>query len=215
MTLLQMLNSFWRDAFDVAEPHLFPRASVVEWLNEAEEEGAIRKGLLYAQEDIDIAAGDKTATTPTGWHEITRSQIVDSQGVAHPFEATDLRHLYETSESWRTDSKRPERFVHQTDGTIVLSSVSDAAYTIKLEGYRLPSAPLALDADVPEIPAIHHRRLIWWALFRGYSIPDTETFDAARAKEYEDRFDHYFGRRITADLRKRQQANVPHKNKLW
>ena len=58
MTLLQMLNSFWRDAFDVAEPHLFPRASVVEWLNEAEEEGAIRKGLLYAQEDIDIAVRD-------------------------------------------------------------------------------------------------------------------------------------------------------------
>ncbi|MDI3512626.1 MAG: hypothetical protein PWQ61_3393 [Betaproteobacteria bacterium] len=84
---------------------------------------------------------------------------------------------------------------------------------LKLEGYRLPLAPMVLSsAENPEINAAHHRHLVQWALHRGYSVPDSEIFDATRSSLALAEFERYFGLPVDSDLRRAERIDVEHHN---
>lgn len=70
------------------------------------------------------------------------------------------------------------------------------------------------DDDEPEIAEVHHINLLDWVLFRAYSKPDADAFDPNRSADSMKSFSDYFGKRGTADLRRRQNANRPHRNTL-
>ena len=74
--------------------------------------------------------------------------------------------------------------------------------------------PMKAFTDVPEIHEAHHDGLIQWALHKAFGKPDADLFDAAKSNEAEAAFTRQFGKRPTADLRKRQNANRPHRNRL-
>ena len=89
----------------------------------------------------------------------------------------------------------------------------DRAGILRLEGYRTPLADMTLtdkDTVQPEIHPEHHRHLVQWALHRGFSIPDMESFDPSRAALAEDAFTAYFGQRPDSDLRRITREDVPH-----
>lgn len=69
--------------------------------------------------------------------------------------------------------------------------------------------------DVPEIAAIHHEYLVQWALYRAFSVPDTETFDPNRAAIAEREFTQYFGLRPDSDLRRITREDTPHEVEPW
>ncbi|RPP87255.1 hypothetical protein IPC1125_34030, partial [Pseudomonas aeruginosa] len=52
--------------------------------------------------------------------------------------------------------------------------------------------------------------LVQWALHRGFSIPDMESFDPNRAALAEAAFTAYFGERPDSDLRRITREDVPH-----
>jgi hypothetical protein len=64
---------------------------------------------------------------------------------------------------------------------------------IKLEVWRLPKALLVDSTDAPEFEPIYHQRLLSWALYLAYSIPESETIDQVKADKYAAEFERDFG----------------------
>ena len=71
---------------------------------------------------------------------------------------------------------------------------------------------MAGDSDAPEIAAIHHRKLVHWALFRAFSVPDSETVDPTRAAIADAAFIKAFGHSLDATTRRDYESNRPHHN---
>ena len=102
----------------------------------------------------------------------------------------------------------------QLETSIRLVPKPNAAGTLLLEGYRLPLQLMedGTDHDTPEIHKAHHRRFVDWALYRTYSVPDTELQSAERADAALARFTRYFGERPDANLRRITREDVTHHN---
>lgn len=63
---------------------------------------------------------------------------------------------------------------------------------LNLQVYRLPVVPITDIGDQAlEIDSQHHQSLVLWMKHRAYGKQDTETFDRAKAKEFEDAFEAY------------------------
>lgn len=93
------------------------------------------------------------------------------------------------------------------DGTAYPCSV------LNIECYRLPLTALAADTDSPSIAIMHHRALVYWALNRSYSQPDSPMYNLQAANIWELKFDRVFGKRPMATTRRKQMANRPHRNR--
>lgn len=209
MNRRELRDAFRRDARDRADPPLWEDRDVNAWLDEAQEEACIRARLLDAWQEFDVAAGD--AEVP-----LARSRIFEVKKVvfaAAGERARELRQADQFEDGNPRPDCGPQSFVHR-DGRLVLDSPVISAGLVEIEGFRLP-CHMASDEACPDIAPIHHRRLVHWALFRAYSVPDADGADPEKAAEHEVRFERYFGRRPTADLRKRQAASAPHHNKCW
>lgn len=216
MRLDQLLEQFRRDSDDRAEPFLWSTEDVTDWLNEAESEACERKKLLRDTRTYPVAAGDGVLT---GIHahltEVYRAWLVDAAGEIYTLEERDELELDQIASDWRSRTQRPERFIWYGDQSLRFDALADAAYTLHIECRALPQVEFRGADQAPSIPAIHHRRLVYWALYKAYSVPDAEIANETKAAENAGAFDRYFGRRPTADLRRGQTANNPHRNKLW
>jgi hypothetical protein len=214
MNLAELRAGYRRDARDNASPPFVADADVDYFFNEAEEEASIRKRLIAYAGTAEVAAGD--GAVPLGPHvfEIHSAQIESADGTRYPITQVDELGMNRLRPEWRTETRRPEHFIRNEDGSILLGAIPDANYTMHIEGYRTPRGMVA-DEDKPNIASIHHRHLIQWVLFRAFSLPDGDLFDPNKAAQSEARFERYFGRKPDADLRKAQTANAPHHNKAW
>lgn len=212
MTLAELIASFRQDAGDKAEPYLWADHLVKGWLNEAQQEAAVRRRLLYGSApaiNVTTAAG---RTYPfTGLFEVTHAtlQVSDLSAPASELGIVSRDGMDRIDAGWRTRPGVPARLIVE-DTQVVLGGAVERDYTLTLEGYRLPAAVLSADADTPEIAPVHHRFLVHWALHRAYSNQDADTFDAARAAREEAAFTAYFGSRPDADLRKDARADMDH-----
>jgi len=220
MTLTQLIAAFRTDADDAAAPYLWSDTEVTGWLNEAQDEAAIRGKLIFESSDTQICNISVTAllgsvyATHASIHEIVYASLTDSSGVVTKLELKDRIELDRIKPDWRTCTDKPEYLIHQ-DKSIRLAGLINASYTVKLEVHRLPKAVLATGADVPEINSIHHATLVDWALYRAYLKPDSETLSPGKAQDALARFTDYFGERPNAQLRKDENANRQHVNKTY
>jgi hypothetical protein len=220
MNVGQLKAEFRTDADDQAEPYLWSDPEFLRWLNQAQEEACIRKGLLFEAKRPEICriavtvAGGNTYQLNELICEIVNAYLVDASGTRYPLTLTDRVDLDALRPRWRETTERPEFIIHR-DNTIQLGSIIDAPYTVWLEVHRLPIKCLKEEADIPEIHQIHHKHLLQWVLHRAYEKPDAETLNPGKSDEALARFTEYFGERPTADLRKSANANKPHRNKLW
>lgn len=223
MTLADLIASFRVDADDEAGPesaHLWSREEVIRFLNEAEDEACQRARLIF--DSSTVAVCQITVTTAASVYalhasilDIYRATLTNAAGDICALTPTDRIELDRVRPDWRTVARRPSAFI-QHDTKIELDAVVDAAYTLNLEVYRLPLTTMDFDQDVPEINRMHHRHLVQWALHRAYSKPDSETLNLDKSARAEQAFTSVFGNRPSADMRKKQQANRPHRVKaVW
>lgn len=220
MNLSQLITSFRTDADDAARPYLWSDDEVIGWLNEAEEEAAIRSKLIFesvrpeiCQIDVSIAAGN-VYKLHDAVSEIIYASLTDVSGNVTQLGIKDRFELSRLKPDWRTTTEKPQYLVHH-DKNIELGCIVDASYTIKLEVHRLPLKCLAKESDTPEINRVHHKMLVQWALHRAYEKPDAETLNPAKSQTAEAKFTEYFGERPNADMRKAENANRPHVNKAY
>lgn len=214
MNRAELRAAYRRDARDNAKPPFVSDDDVNYFIDEAEEEASIRKRLIAYADSLTITAGEMSISLKPSVFEIHSSTIADSGGTRYPIMQVDKLGMNRVRPEWRTEIRRPDHFIRNEDGSITLGAIPDAAYTLHIEGYRTPRG-MTTDADEPDIASIHHRHLVHWVLFRAFSMPDADLFDPNKAAQSEARFERYFGRKPTADLRKAQTANAPHHNKAW
>ena len=90
-----------------------------------------------------------------------------------------------------------------------LAGIPIANDTLRLQVFRFPLVDIADEADVPEIPARLHIRLVDWMEYRAYSKVDVETQNDELAARGANAFTSAFGERIDANMRRKQQDRTP------
>lgn len=216
MTLEQLIAQFRVDSEDKLEPYLFSDDSIIQWLNEAQDEACIRALLLKDWATVDVVQIQVTAnlsmyTPHPSVINITRATFVPVTGDKQVLLNTDEYELDRIKPEWR-DTVEPPKYIIHHDTQIRLACEPDTNGVLHLEVNRLPLAPMTGDADSPEIAAMHHRHLVLWALHRAFSIPDSETVDANRAMLSDAAFTRVFGNRPDANTRRGHESTRPHHN---
>jgi len=222
MELAELIAQFRVDADDLQPTYLSSDAAITAWLNEAEQEAAIRSSLIHDASTVAVCTIAVTAGVST--YPLHASIIDLTRAAFTPTGSTEEQKLYLTDHveldriypTWRTYTDLP-RYAMQTDTTLRLAAVPSTSGTIALECYRLPLKNIEDQTnESPEIGRIHHRHLVQWALHRCYSRPDAEVHDPGRAALAEREFTRVFGLRPDASYRRDAQANRPHANKaVW
>lgn len=219
MNLQELIAAFRTDAFDKKSPYFWTDCDVIRWFNEAEQEACIRQKLIREKTNpaicrIDVTAENTVYPLDPRVIDINYASMVyvgNDNMFPYILAKTTTDELDMIRPQWRALSYRPRAIICY-DTSIETDCIPDTAYTINLEVYRLPLQDMVNSADTPEINAIHHRHLVKWVLFRAAQMQDAEIESSGRAEKFEAQFDEYFGRRPTADNRRRQNANRPHRN---
>jgi hypothetical protein len=217
MTLEGLIAAFRVDAKDRGDPPLFDEEDVIAWLNEAQKEAAVRGRLLHESTnpevcEIEVQVGVAVYPLHQCLYEI---DYLGFQGGGedriYPVTLKSLGVLDREVPGWRTRAGRVE-FAVQGDQALRLALKPSAAGMLRLEGYRLPLGKMDQHDDEPEIHRAHHRRLVDWALFLAFSVPDADVFDPVRANAAESAFTAYFGPRPDSDLRRTTRHDQEHHN---
>lgn len=214
MNLGELISEFRILAQDTAKPYLWPDSELAVWFSEAETEAAIRAKLIRENDSFEIKAGDNSAIELSSLiFEIEYAELIDSAGTSYEVFASSRSAMDKDRRGWRQRTERPTHYIHD-DKSMILTAIPDQDYTLYVEYCRTPAIQLEADSDEPEISDIHHVRLLDWAMFRAYSKPDADTMNKEKSDGGESRFIANFGKRPNADLRRRQNANRPHRNRL-
>lgn len=162
---------------DAVKPYLVSDEEIDDSINEAEREAAFRALLI------------RDKTSPLARIEINCDEteyqisprIIDVLGIA-------------------ADSNANCAFTGWTlnESTLILDALPAYDDVLTLDCYRLPLRDMEDDDDEPEIRAIHHDRMIEWALSLCYLTPDADLFDQAASDRYAGRFAQNFGERLSA-----------------
>ena len=220
MNLEQLIASFRVDADDLVEPFLFQDEWVAGWLTEAQAEAAIRGRLIL--EDADPAVCQIAVTAGTASYELHRSvyEIADLRfmpaGVSRstPLPLVTREWLDDKRPGWRDNCKELS-FAIQSDHRLRIVGAPNTDGVLHLEAYRVPLKALENDVDKPELSEAHHRHLVYWALHRAFSRPDSETIDPQRADRALEAFTRYFGLAPDSDLRRSTRHDLQQTNALW
>lgn len=213
MNLRELIKQFRVLSKDMVRKYLWPDEELIPWFAEAEKEAAQRARLIRDSDEITLSIGDKSCDLPSGMFDVQYAELRAVDGTVYEIHATDHVELTATRPGWRTKTDRPREFIDNGDGTLTLGYVCDAEYTLYVEGFRTPKNPLSSESDEPEIAEDHHSKLVDWVFFRAYSKPDVDTLNPGKSADGEDRFTKHFGKRLNADLRRRQNASRPHRNR--
>lgn len=221
MKLDELIAKFRSEADDATAPYLWSDEEVTAWLDEAEQEAAIRAGLLPEKTDpaicqIAVTAGTANYTLHAAVVDIRHARLV-AAGVTHrprlsvvSPEAMDRLNPY-----WRDlEAGIPTMLVQDEQALTLVPPPADDA-TLHMEVRRIPVDSIETRGE-PEIAAAHHRHLVNWVLFKAYSKPDAETIDPQRAAKAEKLFEGHFGLRRDAQLGRDYSADQPHHNiAIW
>lgn len=220
MTLAQLIAQFRSDVDDAVATYLFSDADIIIWLNEAEEEAALRARLIFdatttAVCSITVTAGTNTYALSELVFVIERASFL-ATGETEPVKLylRDRFSLDRTRPDWRTVEMEPEELIVD-DKKVQLACLPASGGVLSLQVYRAPLTAMDDNSDTPEIGRAHHRHLVEWAKFRAFSRPDTEVFDAKRAETAEKAFTRQFGERPDADRRRATYVDQPHHTKAW
>lgn len=222
MALPDLIAQFRYDVADKALPYLWTDDEVTLWFNEAVNEAAIRARLIREDTNPDICVLDiqqdaiEYPLNPLITEIVYISMVYPGNPTMIPYVIgkTTTDELDQQGPAWRALKRRPTALIIN-DTNLRTDCIPDTDYTMNLEVYRLPLMDMVNDADVPEINGIHHIHLVKWVKHRAYERQDADTQDMQKSTLYEKQFTDMFGERPSADLRKRANANRPHRNRAY
>ena len=216
MTLAELISRYRILANDKAAPFFVSDDEARDFLNEAENQACIRGRMIHAADDAEVC--DLVVSAGRALYEFHPSLIeIDNccfreNGAARrgpPIEFHSQEWLDDCVQDWRDKSGAP-RYAILNDTSIRLVPRPSVGGLLIFEGYRAPKHPMSKTTDSPEIARHHHEHLVQWALFRAFSIPDSEFIDPTRAAAAESAFAAYFGPLVDVDLRRLTREDFPH-----
>lgn len=207
-------------AQDTATPYLWQDEDIDDWLNEAQQEAAIRARLLRATPashpalcEYPLAAGETAITVPDQIYEISHQEWA-AGSERRPLKLVSREWMDTTLPGWRAMPAADPDYLVQDRQQLEVVPPPIADGSVRIEGYRLPE-PMQANNDEPRIPLAHHIHLVQWALHVGYSLPDAETFNPGKSQAAEAEFTRYFGARPDADLRADTRNDETHRIVSW
>lgn len=216
MNLGELIFRFRSATNDKVQPYFWSDDEVTQWLNDAQEEAAIRGRLIHESDSDSLCEIKTTAGKATYWlkpqmYEITHASW-DEDGTRSYclLSLTSTEELDKTDRQWRTRPASVPHSVIQSDRSVRLAPAPKGDGTLIIEAYRLPISQMESLDDEPEINQAHHRHLVSWALHRAFSVPDAEMFDPSRSEQSEREFTRYFGERPDSDLRRITREDAAH-----
>jgi len=219
MTLEQLIAQFRVDADDEVAPYLASSAKVTAWLDEAQEEAAVRANLIHEATNpavctIAVVAGTMTYPVHSSVLQITYAAFTET-GSTTPIVLgmTDRLEMDRLDYLWRTVTDAPRKLI-QNDTTLQFNCLPRTGGVLTLEYYRTPLGLLE-DTDTPEIGAIHHRHLVQWALHKCFMRTESEIHNPKRAEIALAEFTRVFGLRPDFDVRRSFHANRPQHNRAY
>lgn len=215
-----LVEQFRREADDTKAPYLWQDENVQAWLDEGEQEAAIRANLLPERVNtaicqIAVTAGAASYELHKAVLTIRHARFVAASGNKQTLKVVSPDGMDSINPFWRDDSAGAPCYLVQDEQSATLVPTPSENGTVQMEVYRLPLQSFA-DKNEPEIGGAHHRHLVNWALFKAFSKPDAETIDPTRAAKAEADFNRYFGSRPDAQLGRDMRADQPHHNQaIW
>lgn len=215
MTMGELMDAFRARAFDTVVPYLWSDDEVREYADDAENEAAERARLLRDSTTAEICEVEVVADTAA---YILDSRILSVERAkldlgSSPLSLTSTPAMDAENGRWESCTGTPSRMVLDAEqGTwkATLNPTPQVNDTLRLQVYRLPIALLSTDeSNIPEIHPRLHIRLVDWMMARAYRKQDAETRDELKAQEHEAIFESAFGRRIDANVRRKQEDLVP------
>ena len=207
-------------AQDTTLPYLWQDEDIDDWLNEAQQEAAIRARLLRATPashpalcEFSLTAGETAIALPEQLYEISYQEWVIG-AERRPLKLVSREWMDTTLPGWRAIPAADPDYLVQDRQALEVVPPPIADGSVLIEGYRLPE-PMGADDEEPGIPLAHHIHLVQWALHVGYSLPDAETFNPGKSQAAEAEFTRYFGARPDADLRADTRNDETHRIVAW
>ena len=207
-------------AQDTTLPYLWQDEDIDDWLNEAQQEAAIRARLLRATPashpalcEFSLTAGETAIALPEQLYEISHQEW-NAGAERRPLKLVSREWMDTTLPGWRAMPAAEPDYLVQDRQALEVVPPPIAAGAVLIEGYRLPE-PMVADDEEPGIPLAHHIHLVQWALHVGYSLPDTETLNPGKSQAAEAEFTRYFGARPDADLRADTRNDETHRIVAW
>lgn len=201
MTLAELIATYRLLTDDIPATAAGSDEEITDWLNEAERQAAFRaRFLIDALVSVAITVGRAEYVVGSNGIWIRRAKLAAS---AVPLAPVDYRDLDRSRHGWQSQTGTP---THHVRGLESLGQplafrpypVPTATGTVTLVIVREPLEPMAADGDEPEIEARWHEDLVHWAMYRGFSRPDADFYDADKALGYYARFEAIFGTREAA-----------------
>lgn len=226
MDLRQLIDAYRLLAHDRLAPYFCDDDALAGWLNEAEQQACVRGRLLLEESDQDVchitlARGQAVYPLHPKLYEIVSARITTTSGRPRCVRLVSREWLDANIRDWRTQDG-PVVWAVQGETSIRLSGEHEDGDSLDMDVYRLPLQDMVLPSDPPTpgervSPEIHeasHSRLVQWALYRAFSIPDAELFDPTRSEQARMEFERYFGPLPDSDMRRITREDVPHHNEL-
>ena len=218
MTLGELITVTRIHLRDTMLPYQVDDALLILFLNEAQQEAAIRGRLLRATPKTapmlckqHIASGLSTLTLNDSIYEISHQEW--EQGSERwCMELTSREWMDNKVPRWRSLAPGNPRYLIQDGQELQIAPPPAVDGMVLLEGYRLPVPMEDVNNDEPDIPQVHHLKLIQWALHRSMSSPGSELYDEQKAAIAESEFTRYFGLAPDSDMRRATRQDVPHHN---
>jgi len=219
-TLAELEVEFRLHARDMVVPYKCRTIEFNLFLNQAVDEACRRKSLIFDRAttevcEIDCIEDDQTKNLSPFITEVTYASLTSvSGGDVTPLYNIDKVELERTNPNWRENKQTPTCYMIE-DNVIVLDSICDQAYTLKLEVYRTPLEKLKFGTDEPVVNRVHHSHLLDWCYYSYFSLPQSDIYNPDKATAYLNNFTAYFGVSKMANLKRDTWANRSPHNKNW
>lgn len=203
---------------DLAEPQLWTDENLVRYLNAAVNEACERAWLI--EDRLTVACCVIPLVAGQAEYQLHKSvfKVKRAAWGREILAPTSTEDLDDDHFGWENAQGRPEAYIESSSNSIRLSRLPRAADvaatpTLQLTVYRTLLAPLTiesnLDAELTDIKAIYQLRLLWWAAHLAFLKRDAESFDPARANEFEAMFTRAFGQRRDANVERKHRDRRP------
>lgn len=211
MTAEQLIAEFRRVLNDATPPYLWSNEEICLYLTDAVNEACTRAGLIEDRITPAVCSITTVADTDSyalhgSIHKIKRVAIG-----GYALAETSVEQLDGALPGWEAQSGEPVMYIVDGGKYLRLIPTPDKVYSVAMTVYRVPIEDITTDdLDMePEIPAYLHMQLMPWVYRCALLKQDAETFDKARAAEYEGMFTASFGFRIDANIKRKQRDKRP------
>ena len=226
MNLEQLRRRFRVLAKDTVEPFLYADDDIADWLTDAEAQACMRGRLLLDDYTpsvcvVPVVAGTHSYKLHAKLYELVLVRFKATGDTrSDPVRLVSREWMDDNVRDWRdadnwSYTSASRRYAVQSETGLRIVPAPDVAGELLIEGYRLPFKPLANDTDKPEIHEASHEKLVQWALYRAFSVPDSESFDPQRSENAQAEFTRHFGLPVDADLRRSTRTDQVQHNTAY